>query len=95
MLPGLMTLSGSGTSFALFSTTVEYTAATSAFPVIALPPFIWGPEAIWQLIAINPTWLAGATGDADEILTVTVTTGTEVVSDTVTITNLPFLLDEQ
>jgi len=88
-LPVMMVITGDGTSFEAFVSTVTWSPVAS---VIALPPLIWGAESIWQTIFVSPSWLAGAEA---ETLTVTVTTGSEMVTDTVAIDMLPFILDEQ
>jgi hypothetical protein len=86
-LPALMFIEGTGTSFAFLSTTPVYTPAAA---VIALPAIVWGPESMWQLILVNPAWLAGIADETPQ--TVTVTVGTD--TDTITVELLPFILDE-
>ena len=97
VLPVLMTIEGEGTSFAPFSIfNGEYSVVTfdPATSVLALPPLVLNAERIWQLILVMPSWLTGIWNES-EIVTVTVTTGTEKVSGNLTIEMLPFLLDEQ
>jgi len=93
-LPVIMVITGDGTSFAggIFEPTPSIVDYSPAPAVLALPPLVWGAESIWQMIFVNPSWLAGAEA---ETVTVTVTTGSEVVVDTVTIEMLPFILDAQ
>jgi hypothetical protein len=88
LLPVFMTIVGTDTNFGATST-VTFAPVASVLPLF---PLILDAENIWQLIFIMPSWLAG--GAEDETLTVTVTTGTEVVPDTVEIDILPFLLDQ-
>jgi len=89
LLPAFMTIAGEGTSFAVFSSTVTFDPAASVLPLI---PLILDAQTIWELIFVMPSWLAG--GAESETLTVTVTTGSEVVDDDVAIEILPFLLDK-
>jgi len=88
LLPVFMTIVGTDTNFGATST-VSFAPAASVLPLF---PLILDAENIWELIFIMPSWLAG--GAEDETLTVTVTTGAEVVPDTVEIDILPFLLDQ-
>jgi hypothetical protein len=69
---------------------VTFAPAASVLPLI---PLILDAQTIWELIFVMPSWLAG--GAESETLTVTVTTGSEVVDDDVAIEILPFLLDEK
>jgi hypothetical protein len=86
-LPSLMFIEGTGTSFAFLSTTPAYTPAGA---VIALPAMVWSATSMWQLILVNPSWLAGITDETPQTVTVTV----DGVSDTITVELLPFILDE-
>ena len=88
LLPVFMTIVGTDTTFGATST-VSFAPAASVLPLF---PLILDPESIWELIFIMPSWLVG--GAENETLTVTVTTGAEVVTDTAEITALPFLLDQ-
>gem|GEM_PF-4055695 len=87
-LPVFMTILGTDTTFGATSV-VSFAPATSVWPLF---PLILDAENIWQLIFIVPSWLAS--GAEDETLTVTVTTGADVVSDTAQIKALPFILDQ-
>ena len=88
MLPTLMVLQSDTASFNILTSRVAYTPARAVVPT---PRVVLGAHSIWQLIFVNPSWLAGA---QDDTLTVTVTTGTEEVSGTAAIEMLPFGLDE-
>jgi len=90
LLPVFMTIVGDDTNFAAFSSVVTFAPAASVLPLI---PLILDAQTIWELIFVMPSWLAG--GAESETLTVTVTTGSEVVDDDVAIEILPFLLDEK
>ena len=87
-LPVFMTIVGTDTTFGATSV-VSFAPATSVWPLF---PLILDVESIWELIFIVPSWLAS--GAEDETLTVTVTTGADVVSDTAQIKALPFILDQ-
>jgi hypothetical protein len=90
-LPVFMTIEGDGTNFVAELFGGSAVSFSPTLSVLQTFPLILGPESIWELIFVMPGWLAMA---EDETLTVTVTTDTEVVSDTVQITILPFPLDQ-
>ena len=88
-LPKLLVIEGIDTSFQPFKTTVAYEPRNA---VLKLFPIVLGDNHIWNLILVMPGWFAG-TGDQE--VTVTVTTGDEVVSDDFLIQELPFILDQK
>ena len=90
MLPAFVFINGKGTNFALSKTDLYCESVFSLFPLSVL---VLGPTTIWQLILVNPAWLVGY--EQTETITVTVTTGTELVPGTFAIELLPFILDEQ
>jgi hypothetical protein len=51
-----------------------------------------GNDYIWNIVLVMPGWFAG-TGDQE--VTVTVTTGDEIVSDSFLIQELPFILEQK
>jgi len=55
-------------------------------------PIILGNDYIWNIVLIMPGWFAGS---GDQEVTVTVTTGDEVVSDDFSIQELPFILERK
>lgn len=84
-----VTIEGTDTNFAAFSTTISYSPDNAVIP---LPPLVLSPTAIWQGMIVNPAWLAGV--EDDQTVTATVTTGAEVVEcDSFDINLLPFPLD--
>jgi len=90
MLPTLMVLQNDSANFNILTSRVSFSPARAVTP---LPRLVLGPHTIWQLVFVNPPWLAG--GATDGTLTVTVTTGTETVTGDTNIQMLPFGLDVQ
>ena len=88
-LPQLMILQSDTANFNILTTRVAYSPAIALIPT---PRLVLGPHSIWQLVFVNPPWLAG--GVTDGTLRVTVITGSEVVSATTNIEMLPFGLDK-
>ena len=84
ILPAVITIRGSGTSFVQFSSKPAY---SPAFALFVLPPLVLNSELIWQTVLVNPAWLAKA---GDQVATVTV----DGVSDDFNIDLLPMILDE-
>ena len=89
VLPTMMVLQSDTANFTILQSKVTYSPANA---VIKMPRLVLGPHSIWQLVLVNPPWLAG--GATDDTLTVTVTTGTEEVSGTTAIEMLPLGLDK-
>ncbi len=87
-LPVLIVCVASGTHFNQSTTTLTFNPATSAMPITL---WVFNETNVWSLTLIMPSWFAGA---EDEILTVTVTTGTDWIADTISIKMLPYPLDE-
>jgi hypothetical protein len=87
-LPYFLVIKGDDTSFAAFKSVINFDPPTSVLPLLTL---IWDAESIWHLLLVMPSWLAG---EADQMVTVTVTTEDEVVSDDFMIKLLPFIFDE-
>jgi hypothetical protein len=88
-LPSLVVIKGNETSFQPFKTTVAYDPRDAIFKLF---PIILGNDYIWNIVLIMPGWFAG-TGDQE--VTVTVTTGDEIVSDDFLIQELPFILEQK
>ena len=88
-LPKLLVIEGSGTSFQPFRTTVAYDPRDAVFKLF---PIVLGDNYIWNLILVMPGWFAGP---GDQTVTVTVTTGSEVVEDTFLIKELAFPLEQE
>lgn len=88
-LPYLLVIKGNETSFQAFETTVAYDPSDA---VLKLFPIVLGNNYIWNIILVMPSWFAG-TGDQE--VAVTVTTGDEIVSDSFTIRELPFILERK
>jgi len=87
-IPVLMLIEGTNTHFDKKSSVISFEPVTSAF---SLPPLVLNETTIRSLILVLPSWFATA---EDNTVTVVVSTGTEVVSDTFEIEMLPSLLDE-
>jgi hypothetical protein len=88
-LPKLLVIEGNQTSFQPFKTTVAYDPRDAIFKLF---PLIMGNDYIWNIVLIMPGWFAGG---GDHEVTVTVTTGDEIVSDDFLIQELPFMLDRK
>ena len=88
-LPYLLVIEGTGTSFQAFKTTVDYDPRDA---VLKLFPIVLGDNYVWDIILVMPSWFAGA---GDQTVTVTVTTGSEVVEDTFLIKELSFPLEQE
>ena len=87
MLPTLVVITGEETNFSKLTSQVSYSPSTALLP---MPALVLGPEIIWQLVFVNPSWLAGFPADPQ---TVTVTVDNAV--DDFKIQLLPFILDEK
>ncbi|MBW1853621.1 MAG: hypothetical protein JRJ00_02910 [Deltaproteobacteria bacterium] len=87
-LPYLMVIIGNNTHFKCFNSRLSFEPPLMLFPCF---PIVWDEIHIWNFIWVMPGWLAGL---EDQTVTVTVTTGDEVVSDDFTISLLPFILDQ-
>ena len=83
-IPALLAIEGNGTNFARGSSEPAYSPLLA---LIKLPPVVLGPELIWQMVLVNPSWLALA---GDQTVTCTV----DGDSDDFDITLLPGILDE-
>ena len=92
VLPTLMVLQTSGSDFVRFGADRSLVTYSPANAVIKMPRIILGPKTMWQLVLVNPPWLAG--GATDGTLSVTVTTGAETVTGTTNIQMLPLGLDK-
>ncbi len=86
-----LVIKGDDTSFVPFKSVIKFDPLTSVLPLLTL---VWDAESIWHLLLVMPSWLAG---EADQMVTVTVTTEDEVASDDFTIKELPFpfILDQK
>ena len=87
MLPTWVVISGEDTSFSQLTSRVSYSPSTALLP---MPALVLGPEIIWQLVFVNPSWLAGFPGDPQ---TVTATVDGAVTDFEIQL--LPFILDEK
>ena len=87
-LPYLMFIAGEGTHFKAFDTSLAFEPPKTVFP---LWPLVLSETYIWDIIWVMPSWLAGK---EDQTVTVTVATGSEVVSGDFTIRLLPLILDQ-
>ena len=85
-----MSIAGEGTSFGE-SSSVTFSPDSAVWTL--LPPLVESTEQISQIIFVMPSWLTGV-WDANETVTATVTTGSDVVTDTFEIEMLPFILGE-
>ena len=92
VLPTLMVLQTSGFDFVRFGADRSRVTYSPANAVMPMPRVIMGPHTIWQLVFVNPPWLAG--GVTDGTLAVTVATGTETITGYTNIQMLPFGLDK-
>jgi len=88
-LPSLVVIKGNETSFQPFKTTIAYDPRDAIFKLF---PIVLGNDYIWNIVLVMPGWFAG-TGDQE--VTVTVTTGDEIVSDSFLIQELPFILEQK
>ena len=89
VIPTMMVLQSDTANFGALQSKVTYSPANA---VIKMPKLVLGPHSIWQLVLVNPPWLAA--GAEEGTLEVTVTTGTETVTGTTNIEMLPFGLDK-
>jgi hypothetical protein len=89
MIPVVMRIQGENTNFTILQSRVSFSPSNAVVP---MPRLVVGKRNILQLIFVNPPWLAG--GATEGTLEVTVTTGSEVVTDTVNIQMLPLGLDK-
>ena len=87
MLPVLVVITGEETSFSQLTSRVSYSPSTALLP---MPALVLNPELIWQLVFVNPSWLAEFPADPQ---TVTVTIDGAV--DDFEIQLLPFILDQK
>ncbi len=87
MLPTWVVISGEDTSFSQLASRVSYSPSTA---LLSLPALVLGPEIIWQLVFVNPPWLAEFPGDPQTV-TATVDDG----SYDFKIQLLPFILDQK
>jgi len=87
-LPYLMVIAGNNTHFKSFNTRLSFKPPLAVFPCF---PIIWNDIYIWDLIWVMPGWLAGL---EDQTVTVTVTTGDEIVEDDFEVKLLPFILTQ-
>jgi len=92
MFPTLMVFQSDTANFVRFGADRSRVSYSPANAVIPMPRVIVGPHTIWQLVFVNPPWLAG--GVTDGTLAVTVTTGMETVTGETNIQMLPFGLDK-
>lgn len=90
LLPEFMSITGEGTSFSESSSVIF---SPDSAVLALLPPSVESTEQISQIIFVMPSWLTGI-WDVNETVTVTVTTGSDVVSDTFEIEMLPLILGE-
>ena len=74
-LPYLLVIKGEGTHFKVFKTKLEFEPEGAVLP---LWPLVWSETSIWSIILVMPSFLEG---EEDQIVTVTVNTESEVVSD--------------
>jgi hypothetical protein len=87
MLPTMVVITGEDTSFSQLTSRVSYSPSTALLP---MPALVLGPEIIWQLVFVNPSWLAGFPGDPQ-----TVTATVDGASEDFEIELLPFILDQK
>ncbi|MCK5186304.1 MAG: hypothetical protein KAR43_04160, partial [Deltaproteobacteria bacterium] len=87
MLPTWVVISGEDTSFSQLTSRVSYSPSTALLP---MPALVLGPEIIWQLVFVNPSWLAGFPDDPQ-----TVTATVDGGSYDFEIQLLPFILDQK
>lgn len=86
MLPAFIAITGEGTSFSQGTSRVSYSPKNALLP---LPALVLGPEFIWQMVLVNPPWLAGFPEDPQ-----TVTATVDGTLDDFEIELLPFILDQ-
>ena len=87
-LPYLMVIIGNNTHFKCFNSRLSFEPPLMLFPCF---PIVWDEIHIWNFIWVMPGWLAGL---EDKMVTVTVTTGDEVVANDFEIKLLPCFLDQ-
>lgn len=87
-LPRLIVIEGNDTHFMAFDTTLGFKPAKA---VCACFPLVWDNFYIWDLVWVMPGWFAGM---EDQTVTVTVTTGDEIVEGSFEIKMLPCFLDQ-
>ncbi len=83
-LPYLLVLQGQGTHFAPFKTRLSFSPERAVVPLF-LFPLVLRDQYIWDLVMVLPSIVAG---EGDQPVTVTVTTGSEVVADDVLLQEL-------
>ncbi|MBW1855179.1 MAG: hypothetical protein JRJ00_10965 [Deltaproteobacteria bacterium] len=88
-LPYLMVIIGNNTHFKCFNSRLSFEPPLMLFPCF---PIVWDEIHIWNFIWVMPGWLSGM---EDKTVTVTVTTGDEVVESDFEIAPLPFILDAE
>lgn len=87
MIPAFIIIAGEDTSFSQLTSQVNYNPSNALLP---MPALVLGPELIWQLVFVNPPWLAGNPGDPQ-----TVKVTVDEVMDEFEIKLLPFILDQK
>lgn len=87
MLPTLVAINGEETTFSQLTSRVSYSPSTALLP---MPALVMNPGFIWQMVFVNPSWLAGFPGDPQ-----TVTATVDGLSDDFEIKLLPFILDQK
>ena len=83
-LPSMLAIEGNGTNFEQRVSKPTYSPENA---LIKLPPLVLNAEMIWQMVLVNPAWLAQA---GNQTVTCTVDGG----SDDFDIKLLPLILDE-
>jgi len=89
MIPVVIRIQGENTNFNILQSRMSFSPSNAVVPT---PRLVLGKKNILQLIFVNPPWLAARAEEGT--LEVTVTTGSEAVTDTVDIQMLPFGLDK-
>lgn len=86
MFPASIIITGEGTNFSQLTSQVTYSPSNA---LVKLPALVLGPELIWQLVLVNPPWLAGNPEDPQ-----TVTATVDGAVDSFEIKLLPFILNQ-
>ena len=87
-MPYLMNIVGEDTSFNTSETSLDFQPEGA---VLSLFKLVLSETSLWDFVLVMPVWLSG---EGDQTLTLTVTTGEEVVSKEFDIRLLPFVLDK-